>query len=785
MAGAPPSDLDRASKEAVQLLEGLGSAELDHFAIVGNYLRFDPKTRSALKDFRQKVTASFEAKGTEPRNFLIWGAPGSGKSYLVQQVAAHLPASVSYRELNLAVLDESGLRTALDEAMALPGPVICLIDEVDSKPTATWPYELMLPYLEPPKPREHRATFCLAGSGGGSVDGLKDKIRARPKGPDLLSRVASGNEFTVPSLSVGDRMLVSITQLLLSAGAEQHPIREIEKLALFYIAVNPTLSSARQLRSLAAQAAQRIAIGDDRLRYDNLFAPGDPENKRFWGEAAGVHEHLAGVFVHIDPGTIAAPTPKPAAAPMSHPPPLHPRLAILPLRNISPDPSDEYFADGLTDELTTALGRVQEIRVLSQTSVAQFQKQDRAIPDFGRELGASAVLEGSVRKSGERLRITLQLVDVSTQEGLWSQTFDRRMGDVFDLQAEIGERTVEALRVRMLGTARAALHKTPTSNLSAYGLYLQGLHRLHATNVEDRSRAIELFRTAIEEDPKFSDAYSQLANCLLAAIGDSRPAREVIPEVRPLIEKALALDPESSEAHTAKGNLAMQGDLDWGTAETEFRRAISLNPSNSSPRAWYGLLLRALQRYADAQEQFRVVMELDPLNVGGPAALASALRLAGQVEESKQITRTKLQPLLTDAGVHMTLAYTHFYEGDDADARRELSLDKDLESLDRAVLLARLGDPTGARSLLEKTERAASQHYVAFVSLAALASAAGETERAIDYLEKDWTEGDRGLWFVYQGLGFDPIRMDPRFVRLLERMRLPTSTPFYRDGRIR
>ena len=255
MAGANRSGAERSSEEAEQILGTLGSADLDEFAIVGNYLRFDPGTRNSLKDFRQRVTASFDAKSSEPRNFLIWGAPGCGKSYLVQQVAAALSPSVTYRELNLAQLDESGMRAALEETAAVSGPVLCLIDEVDSKPTATWPYELLLPYLEPPKPRANRACFCLAGSGGKSIEELKERIRSRPKGPDLVSRIAADNEVSVPSLGVGDRMLVCITQLVVAASAEQREIREIEKLALYYVATNPALANARQLRSLAAQSA--------------------------------------------------------------------------------------------------------------------------------------------------------------------------------------------------------------------------------------------------------------------------------------------------------------------------------------------------------------------------------------------------------------------------------------------------------------------------------------------------------------------------------------------------
>jgi len=466
---------------------------------------------------------------------------------------------------------------------------------------------------------------------------------------------------------------------------------------------------------------------------------------------------------------------------------LLPRLAVLPLRNISPDPDDAYFADGLTEELISVLGQVQELRVIGRSSAARFGAGDRPLPEIGRELGASAVLEGSVRKAGERLRISLQLVDVATQEGLWTQTFDRRLDDVFAVQTEVGERTAAALRLRMVGAGGAVPNKLPTTNLAAYGLYLQGLHRIHSSRPEDVGATVDLFRRAIAEDPAFSGAYSRLANCLLGSIGELSPAREVIPQVRPLVEKALSLDPSSPEAHTANGNLAMQADLDWTVAEAEFRYALARNPSDADPRRWYGMLLRALQRYREAEEQARVMVELDPLVPGGPIFLVSIQRLAGDVEAAFRTTRTLLPPLETPASVHVNLAYTYFYAARLEEARREL--DEELaasggqRSLDHDILLARLGDPTAARRRLEAEAQLAEKAYVPPIMLATLAAAVGDTERALGYLERDWSDGDRGLWYMYQGTAFDPIRSDPRFLRLLERYRLPTSAPFYRMGR--
>jgi len=467
----------------------------------------------------------------------------------------------------------------------------------------------------------------------------------------------------------------------------------------------------------------------------------------------------------------------------------YPRLAVLPLRNISPEPGDAYFADGMTEELISSLGQVRELRVISRSSVDHFKSEDRMLGDIGRELGATAVLEGSVRKAGGRLRISLQLIEVATQERLWSQTFDRSMDDVFAVQAEVGERTAASLRVHLLGREKAVLTRTLTSNLAAYGLYLQGLHLSKSFEDVDHRKAIGLFRQAIDQDSSFSEAHSQLANLLLGSIGESNPAGAVVPEARGLIEKAISLNPLSPEAHTAKGNLAMQGDLNWAIAEAEFKRAVDLSPSDPDPRTWYLLLLRALQRYSDAAEQAKTVIELDPLSAGAYSLLVSIMRLTGNLVEAERIIRTSYRPMISPMDYHTTLAYTYYYGGRREEALRELELATAASPMaernqDIPVLHARLGNAERARAMLEADEKRAAEGYVPFLHLAALSGAVEDSDRAMGYLERDWSEGDRGLWFIYQGVCFDPIRTDQRFIRMLERYQLPTSAPFHRGGRV-
>src|ERR1700691_3022644 len=219
---------------AADLLASLDWIDLGRYSVIGPYLRFDHRTRSALKEFRQRVVASLSAQSTHPKNFLVWGAPGTGKSYLIQQIARMSKASVNFVEVNVAGLSQEAFRAQLEGLDAIPGSVLCLIDEVDSRPADTWPYETLLPFLEPSTPRKAPTCYCLAGSGGGSLTAFKDGIRGRPKGADLLSRIPQTNEVAIEALEVGDRLLVSTVQLMLAAAAEGRDIREVEKFAMYY-----------------------------------------------------------------------------------------------------------------------------------------------------------------------------------------------------------------------------------------------------------------------------------------------------------------------------------------------------------------------------------------------------------------------------------------------------------------------------------------------------------------------------------------------------------------------
>jgi len=303
-AMAPPDKAvaadTREAAEARSLLAGLNVVTLSHYRIVGNYVRYGGDVRNALKDARQKIVAACGHWSPKRENYIIWAPPGSGKTYFVQEVAALLGNSVHYRELNLAKLDEAGFRSGLAELRDVQGPHLCLVDEVDAKPEEPWPYEALMPFLDVSATEGTQLVFVLAGSSGSSLEEMKRTIATRPKGSDILSRVPTDNEYSIPPMGVGDRLLVVLSQFRQAGKQMGHEVREVEKLGLYYVALNPRLSNARQLREFAVRCAERVLPGDDRLKYDSLFRPGDLENKLFWTQALQSAGALVDSFLLVE-----------------------------------------------------------------------------------------------------------------------------------------------------------------------------------------------------------------------------------------------------------------------------------------------------------------------------------------------------------------------------------------------------------------------------------------------------------------------------------------------------
>jgi len=291
---------DPLTREARSLIGALDRVVLSRYRIVGDYTRYEETVRNALKDVRHKIGAGFDCTSRKRENYLVWAAPGSGKTYFVQQIAASLTQPIRYQECNLAKCSREEFLSSLAHLDAENKPCLCLIDEADAKPDEAWPYEVLLPYLDANTDRGAQFVFVLAGSSGSSLVDMKKKIASRPKGADLLTRIPAGNEFEIPPMSLGDRVLVVLNQFRQAGRELGREIREVEKLGLYYVALNSRLANARQLHELAIRTVERLPTGEDRVKYDHLFGAGDPENKAFWMQSLPAAAELANRFVTLE-----------------------------------------------------------------------------------------------------------------------------------------------------------------------------------------------------------------------------------------------------------------------------------------------------------------------------------------------------------------------------------------------------------------------------------------------------------------------------------------------------
>ena len=291
------------------------------------------------------------------------------------------------------------------------------------------------------------------------------------------------------------------------------------------------------------------------------------------------------------------------------------RIAVLPFVNMSADVENEYFSDGITEELISKLSRLHDLTVIARTSIMQYKKTGKSIAEIGRELQAGTILEGSVRKAGDRLRITAQLVDVQSQGHLWSQDYDRTLEDVFAIQSDVAQNVAQALQIALKPAEQRQIEQAGTNDPEAYKDYLQGLYHYNTWSKEGLEKSIEYFKQAIARDPDFAKAYAAMAFSydLLAEYGYLPPG-EAFPKVKEAAHRALEIDATTAEAYTALALAANYHDYDWARADEGYRRALELNPNSAITHDWYGIAyLTAMGRHEEAIAHGKRAKELDPL----------------------------------------------------------------------------------------------------------------------------------------------------------------------------
>jgi serine/threonine-protein kinase len=459
-------------------------------------------------------------------------------------------------------------------------------------------------------------------------------------------------------------------------------------------------------------------------------------------------------------------------------------IAVLPFANLSADPENEYFADGMTDELINALAKVKGLHVVSRTSAFAFKGKLEDIRAIGMRLQVRTVLEGSVRRAGRRLRISAQLINVADGYLLWSETYDRDAEDVFAIQDEISRAIAGALRVRLFGQQQAVLVKPPTDDLEAYTLYLKGRHFWNRRTDQDLHRGLEYFELALARDPNYAVAHAGVADSY-AILGfySALPPTEAFPKAKAAALRALALDPNLAEAHPALAYVAMYHDWDWAVAEREFQLAIQLNPGYATAHQWYGNFLVLLGRYQDSLDEFSEAVALDPLSPLKLGALGWSYYFARRYQEAAVECRRALELDPNYVVAHLWLGLASEQLGRFAQAVEEFEEAariagrsvSSLAFLGHAYAIA--GRADDARSLLDELMRLRASRYVSAYDLAAIHLGLGDNHSGSQWLERAFEERAHQMAWLKVDPRLDPIRGTASFDRLLERMNLADLTP--------
>ena len=457
-------------------------------------------------------------------------------------------------------------------------------------------------------------------------------------------------------------------------------------------------------------------------------------------------------------------------------------IAILPFKNMSSDPENEYFADGVTEELIIALSRIERLKVISRTSAMRYKTTSKGAIEIARELPAATLVEGSVRKAAAQVRISVQLIDGRDEGNLWAQTYDRKLDDIFAVQTEIAEKVVEALQVKLQESERRVLRKRPTSSSEAYSLYLKGRFHLTRYSEAEVRKAAELFEQATKLDDRFASAYAMTAQCdmFLGFFGFVAPS-EGLEKARPLLRRALEIDDRLDIAHMLMGRLLMDADWDWSGAEAEFRRAIEMSPTSAEAHYRYALLLNNLLRNAEALAEIKIAEGLDPLSVAVSQVAGSIFYSAGRNGEAIERLRRAIEIDPNAAFAHDNLGLVLCQEGkvDEGlgEIKKALELDPNNVGFmtDLCYAYASAGMTAKAREILVKVEADQERKnavHVPPVALAGMFSCTGQTDKALQWLEKAFQEHSPYLCTLNVERWFDGIRTDPSFVSLLGRVGL-------------
>jgi serine/threonine protein kinase/tetratricopeptide (TPR) repeat protein len=468
--------------------------------------------------------------------------------------------------------------------------------------------------------------------------------------------------------------------------------------------------------------------------------------------------------------------PKKEAVPFST---TKPSIAVLPFADLSPQKDQEYFCDGMANSIINALSNMKGLSVRARGSSFAFKGQQLDLREIGKRLNVDTVLEGTVQKAENRVRLTAQLINVTDEFLIWSGQYDQELDNIFAIQDEITQAIVDNLELRLLGREKAKLTKRYTEDVQAFSLYSRGLYYWNKRTGEALKKAIDYFEQAIKEDSNYALAYVGLADCynLLGIYSDVSP-EESFPKAREAAEKALEIDKTLGEAHNSLAYFKSRYDWDLEGAKREFKLAIELNPNYATAHFWYGELLEIVGRFDEAIAEMKKALELDPISLIINASLGLAYDAAGKYDQAKaQLRKTlEMNPDFYPAHLYMGFTYSRIEKYPEAIAELERAKElTDGSAVSLAYLgfaYARAGKFEEAKRILEELDIISKERYIAPYWMAVLYAGLGDTEKAIDLLEKSYDKRDEALIFLKGEYTFDSLRSDPRFKKLLKKIGL-------------
>jgi TolB-like protein/Flp pilus assembly protein TadD len=452
-------------------------------------------------------------------------------------------------------------------------------------------------------------------------------------------------------------------------------------------------------------------------------------------------------------------------------------IAVLPFNNMSGDQQDEYFSDGIMEDIMTQLSKIADLNVISRTTMMQYKNTKKPLKEIGKELNAGVVLEGSVRHSGNRIRIASQLIDAETDRHLWAETYDREMQDVFAIQSDVAKAIASALKAKLSPGEKERIEKKQTENTEAYQLYLKGRFYWNKRTVPDLQKSIEYFNQAIEKDPNYALAYAGLANSyvILPAFGLS--AREHYQKAQQAATKALEFDSTLAEVHTVLGNIK-ENQYDLTNAESEYKRAIELNPSYPTAHQWYGSLLVTLGRFNDAIAEARRAVELDPLSLIINYNLGVTFYYMRQYNQAIDQCNKGIE-------LDPTFPWSYYPRGLVAEVQGKL--DEAIKDYQKARLHSH-NDPTtlgdigrcwaraerkdDALKTIRELREYLKQGYSVSYAIANVYYGLGDTEKTFEWLERSIRDREGSIMDISSNPIWDNLRSDPRFIALLKKMGL-------------